>query len=462
MKKLNVIILLLLIAVAAAPFGLGFEIEHRYRGLLAEFESAGYQLKEHNYERGIYSSKASSVISIPVLSADEAPGEISVRLDSDIAHGPYSPELGWFGDLAQFNTYFFYDDKPVFPENLATDVQTRLLFNGDGQTNINMPALAELVQVDENLKMDFKGMQGVIDFNVVNGHIKINLHSEGVSFDGADQQVVAKITGIKLISDSQRGIADLMLGDGALTIDSAFFADYSTGMATEMSGLEIGGKTVTTGETIALLAHYAVDKMRVNDDSYEQARVEIEFSSLNAAAIASLQQSIRDLQADLPADPQQQNMLLMAEMMKVLPSLLKDDPGFAIKTLQVKTDEGLVKAGFSIASKGMTIVDINNPLMILPKLEGEVSLQLPEAMVRKIMLQSMRQEIITGLAKKQDSPDMTDAQIDELVNQQIDIQLQGVIDQELVKRSGDDLLAKASLKAGKVTVNGKPFNMPLN
>ena len=66
MKKLRNLIIIFVALLVLLPYFLGFEIKSRYRGLLSEFENAGYQLASHEYDQGFYHSQARSVLSIPV------------------------------------------------------------------------------------------------------------------------------------------------------------------------------------------------------------------------------------------------------------------------------------------------------------------------------------------------------------------------------------------------------------
>jgi len=455
MKKLLVI--LLLAAAAGTPFILGFEAESRYRGLLAELESAGYQLQEHDYQRGILTSTASSKLSMPMMTTDGSSSELAFRLDSEIQHGPWSIEKGWFGDLAYFETAFFHNDQPVFPEKLNALIATRLLFNGEGQTSLDMPSFDTPLKLDNDLQMAFSGLHGTMDFNVVKGVLNIDLSSDGMSLTAPDsgQMTIGKLT---LKSDSQRGIADLMMGGGKFTIDSLAFNDAANLVDVNLKDLEIFAESSAEGQTINLTAYYAVREMLINNESYKNAKLELEFTSLNAKAIAGLQQAFQDMRTQMPTDPQQQGILLMAEMMKAFPTLLKDNPGFAIKTIEVDTPEGPVKAGFSVKTSGLTILDISNPFAILPKLDSQVEVQVPETLVKSIMRQSLQKDMQQGLANNT-STELTDEDVQALVDQQLEIQLNSFIDQQFVERKAGLLVATARLKGGKLTVNGKPFNL---
>jgi uncharacterized protein YdgA (DUF945 family) len=459
MKKLSLLIALALVVSVLVPFGLGYEIESRYRGLLAEFESAGYRLQEHNYERGFYASKARSTLNIPYSNMDGQPASLQFEIVSDIAHGPLTPELGWFGDLARFQTTFYHENKPVFPEQLNASIETRLMFSGDGRTTLAMPAFAEPLLLEDGVtRVSFHGLSGTIDFNVVKGTLGTDLHSEGLIVQEADKGNLA-IGRISMVSEGARGIEDLMMGRGSFKIERISFAQPASAVDFDLENIEIAADSSESGETIGLTALYAVEKLRFGEMKFDNARLELELSSLNARALSQMQQSMQEMQQNLPADPQQQGLLIMAEMMKVLPTLLKDDPGFAIKTLQITTPEGMVKADFSMQSKGMTIVDLNDPVKLISKLNGAASVVVPELMVREMLTQSTRQELMAGLARN-DSTQLSEEQINELVNMQVDIQISGFLEQNLIQRDGSNLRASASIRDSQVKVNGKPFAMP--
>ena len=224
MKKLFLLIILAVAVGVLMPFGLGFEIESRYRGVLAEFESAGYRLDDHQYERGFFTSKAVSDLSIPYAGMDGQADKLTFRMISDIQHGPFNPAVGWLGELARFQTRFLHEDQPLFPEPLKARVETHLLFSGNGQTVIDMPAFDQPLELDDGITATFFGMDGTIDFNIVNGTLQASLHSDGGALYYGEKGNLA-IEKISLISDSARGLEDLMLGNGTFKIERISFAE---------------------------------------------------------------------------------------------------------------------------------------------------------------------------------------------------------------------------------------------
>jgi len=460
MKKIVVLILLVAVVVAGAPFILGFEIESRYRGLLAQFEEAGYELTAHDYQRGVFNSEAVSDLEIPMMTAEGQNEPLKFKLISHIMHGPYSPDAGWFGQLAQFKTDIHYQDKPIFPEQMNANMQTTLMFNGDGQTSFDMPAFLEPMQLDDGVLLTFSGVNGVFNFNVVSGHFDSRFDSAGFSVNSPGQGQIT-LKDIQLQSVADRWLEDLMLGGGFARVGMLSFNDQTDGFAMNMQGLEVGADTSAGEKTIDMTINYAVDAIELPGEKLGRSEIELQFSSLDAKAIASIQQALKVFQKNDGLTADQKMTALMGSLMAASPSLLQHDPKFAITKMNIATPEGLLKAAFSLGTKGMTIADINMLPLAMAKILADINLQVPENVVIDGMFEYFRPQLALQLqAQSQDDAEITAETIDDATHEFVKLQLESVIEQKLVERQGDMLSVSASMKDGSISVNGKPMALP--
>lgn len=466
MKKLRILIVVVLLAALLLPYFLGFEIKSRYRGLLAQFEEAGYQLTSHEYDQGFYHAQARSVLSLPLPTPEGQSSVIDLKLVSDIKHGPYTLSDGWIGDLARLTTNFFVDDKPVFPENMSSEIFTTLAFSGDGKTLINLPALESPLELDNDMKMDFAGLEGQVEFNVVKGIVIATASSNGLKFYTSDQGELV-IGKIHIDSDSRRGIADLMLGQGRFDVASVKIKDRLRGINVNLDKLSVSAKTEAEDEAINMQASYAVDAVDVDGQRYGPALVEVALDSVAAEAMARIQQGITEMQQQQVA-PEQQGIAMMGVFMSVMPTILEQNPELALRKFEIKTPQGMIRANLSLKAQNMTIADINVADQFLQKLSGDASLQIPENLLRQMMANTSRQQLQAELMRQYESSaaeaphaELPDAQqIDSMVEQQVDNQLEFMISQGFLERRGSDLVALASLKAGLLSVNGKMVPIP--
>lgn len=456
MRKLKILVLLLLAVVLALPWLLGFEIENRYRGMLSQFEQAGYLLADHKYQRGFYTAEAESVLSLPVYTPQGKQSEIRLKLVSHINHGPYTPDLGWFGDLSHFSTTLFQQDKPVFPEVLDAQIFTVIGFSGDGKTTLNIPAIDQPLAFENNFYLSFAGLQGEINFNLVKASLSLDIAGNGLEFyaPGQGRLTIGKLTGQ---SDSIRGTSGLMLGEGAVSVAAIKLSDLQRDFELSVEGLAVSAATTESDGALNMQARYQLNSVNSAEGVYGPAVIDFELASVDAEAVARIQENIQEMQQNNVA-PQQQGMAMMGMVMSVLPAILERNPALALKKLEVKTPEGLVKASLFLKAESMTIADVSDANRMVQKLAGDASLQIPEKIVREMMLNNARQQILLSLSK--DSDPIEPAQLEELAEMSANSQLNALINQKFIERDGQYLVSVAALKAGLLSINGKTFPLP--
>ena len=457
MKKLRLLIVIILLVAALSPFLLGFEIENRYRGILAEFEAAGYQLTEHTYERGFFDSQAESVLSLPVNSPKTDIEAISFTLKSQVIHGPYNLN-GWVGDLAQVRTSLLYDGKPVFPEDLQADIFTTLSFSGDGNTRIELPKLSDPAELDKDLFMDFFGLSGDISFNLVKGKIALNLAGDGLKVysPGSGRLEVGKLS---LVSESVRDVNDLMLGGGDMSVEYFRVTDEATQYSVDLDNLALSASSSIEDGNVNMTASYRFDQLLAADERFGPAELEMEIVSISAEVMTRFQESVREMQQD-QLSPQQQGLAMMGITLGAMPALLEQNPGFRINKFELLTPQGQVSATFSLAAQDMKVTDISAAPLLIQKLVGEATLQAPESLVKQILMGINLQQAMASLENSDNAEvvDMTTlrSSIEQITTEQVEM----LIRQGFVERRGNMLVSKADLKAGLLSVNGKMIPLP--
>ena len=458
MKFIRNLVILVIFLVALLPFILGFEIENRYRGLLSELEAQGYRLDSHEYARGFYDARAESTFSMPVNMPDGENFDLSFTISSNIKHGPYSLD-GWAGNLAVIKTAFFYEDQALLGDESGEQVQTELHFNSDGHTRINMPALTQARQLNDDLMLDFKGLSGDIQFNTVNGTIVMTLTGEGLSVYSPGKGRL-DINRYQLNSDSARGINDLMLGSGDFSIDRVTFNDNETAFGMELNNFQVEAITSARDEVLDLKVTYSLDRLKVADQEYASALLEVSFDSISAAAVARIQESLKEMQQN-QVPPEQQGMAIMGTFMSVLPAMLEHNPEFAIDKLQVSTPQGDVKLNFTLRAQDMKVTDVSMPQSMLQKLVADARLEVPETLVRDALKQVALQQQLAGLQNQADQEEPIDFEkINENADRQVNSQIEIAINQGFIEKKEGSLVSVASMKAGLLSVNGKTIPLP--
>ena len=335
-----------------------------------------------------------------------------------------------------------------------------MAFSGDGVTQLDIPPLADTLELENDLFLDFAGLQGQIEFNVVMGQVSVTAQTAGLRLSSPGQGEL-RLGQIQVESDSSRGIAGLMLGKGSFEIEQIAMHDWQRDFGLDVRNIAISAQTFAEAENINILASYSVAAIDIDKQRFGPAQLEIELTSISAEAMARIQENIQEMQRQ-QVPPQQQGMAIMGVFMSVMPSLLEQNPGMSLKKFELNTPQGMIQASLSLKVDDMSITDMGVSDKFLQKLVGDASLQIPESVLRQLMANSTRQQIQIELSKEQDEPVEMPAPeaIEQFVEQQVSAQLESLIGQGLLERKGLDLVTVASLKAGLLSVNGKMIPLP--
>jgi len=365
---------------------------------------------------------------------------------------------GWTGDLALITSSFLYDSKPVFPEDMQADIFTTISFSGDGNTKIDLPKLSDPAELDKDLFMDFYGLAGEIDFNLVEGKIALNLAGDGLKLysPGSGRLEVGKLS---LASESVRTVNDLMLGGGDMSVEYFSVTDESSQLSVELDNLGLSASSSIDGSNVNMAASYRFDQLLVADERYGPAELEMEIVSLSAEVMARFQESVREMQQQkLP--PQQQGLAMMGVMMSALPAFLEQNPGFRINKFELLTPQGQVSGSFSLAAEDMKVTDVSAAPLMLQKLVGDASVQVPEPLVKQMLMGISLQQAMNSLNNSGNAEEVDMAALRSNIEQLTTEQIEMLIRQGFVERKGNMLVSQAKLKAGLLSVNGKTIPLP--
>lgn len=456
MKKLRLLLLAVLVLAMLAPFLLGFEIASRYRGLLAAFEDAGYQLVSHDYQRGFFQSEARSLLRLPIQQAQPGSG-VEFEIRSRIQHGPYGPD-GWLGKLALIDSSLYYQDQPLLASATQPEIITQIDFAGGGSSRIAMTAFAEPMTLENDLRFDFAGLKGDIDFNLGEGRLQIALDSQGFRLFAPGDGMLS-VEHLELLSDTRRGLHDIMLGGGSLTAKTIRISDSNAGIELDFDNPGIAADTSASGDTLDFNARYYFDRLSTPQMQFGPAELDITLGAIAAEVVVHIQKNVREMQQKrLP--PEQQGMAMMGLIVSALPALLEHNPTLAINRLEVVTPQGPARASLSVQAVDMPVTALSAPALLLPRLHAEAEMEIPEKLLRLLQRSFSQQQVQTMLEQAEDPAEIDAAQLQQQLEAQSQQQLDMLIRQGFLKRENQRLTATALLKAGLLSVNGKMIPLP--
>ncbi|MET0023798.1 MAG: YdgA family protein [Sedimenticola sp.] len=464
MKKFFVLFVLLVAVLLAIPGYVGYQAQARYQVLVDRLEMSGFRVSKHVYQRGWFGATAESDFALPIP-ASGPNGENNIQefgftINSDVVHGPLMP-AGGIG-LAEINTRILVDGKNVFPDDYPAKIQTRVAWNGAGETLVDLPATVIPAQ-QKRPQIDFGGMNGQMVFDAGFSKLDTTLKMPGLEIsEGEAKRLV--VQGVRADSKSWLDESGLMLGSGMFEVDrfELVMIDTLTSVIVEKIGADVDSSK--QGENVSGTITYRLESADVNGERYGPAVLELSMANLPAEVLVGIQQGMEEIQRQqLPQN--QQAFAAMTLLMSNGPKLIQSDPRFSIDRLSVKTPRGDIQGRFTIQPVGLQWQEISNVQAVVEKLEAEAELSMPEPFFRFMFVQQVRNQIAQQLEMRRQMGEEVEMpephQLDVMADSAAEQQLQRLISQEVLVRDGDLLSTRASLSSGLLTVNGKSVPLPV-
>ena len=190
--------------------------------------------------------------------------------------------------------------------------------------------------------------------------------------------------------------------------------------------------------------------------------------------VAQLNEQAQKMQNGTDSERSQAFLAMLPE----LPKLVSKGASFEISTLKMAIPEGHISGNLKIS---IPESDSKNPFAMLQKLAGEGKLQMPKVIVKKMLLQTIKQKLMAQSAlekamvmqmQKSGTNDSADnkqinhnAMSDDIINKKAesdtDAKISSLVSTKILVENGDDYLIILKLENGQITVNGQPFRPEL-
>jgi uncharacterized protein YdgA (DUF945 family) len=148
-----------------------------------------------------------------------------------------------------------------------------------------------------------------------------------------------------------------------------------------------------------------------------------------------------------------------------LPELSKHVPRFNLEALRIGTEKDYAQMNGSMFLKPVTAQEIENPMMILPKIDASLNIELSESIVQLLAGQAGQRMMGNQAEMMATLPPEQRAQMEIQMREQsmmmVDEQLSGLVQQGYLVRGVGKVSAQIALKEGQLTVNGKPVGQGL-
>jgi uncharacterized protein YdgA (DUF945 family) len=220
----------------------------------------------------------------------------------------------------------------------------------------------------------------------------------------------------------------------------------------ELPGIQM--ETGVTGETINGSLRAQFDKLAAGGDIYGPFNLDFEARKLDPVALARFEQSLRNLQDQMP-DKSEEDLKsgFVSSYKQLLIDLLAKSPELELKQVKINTNRGDLTGRLKLAVAGSGGDLTGNILMLLNNLTASADLVISEPLLFFLMENSFRNEF----EGSEDRPDPLE--VEKAARAKTAGIVQSLLSQNIIIRENGSLKTSASYKSGKVTVNGHKLNV---
>lgn len=466
MKKILLVVLLIIIAIAVTPYYFGMKAEKQYHEIVSKIkQSPNVTVKKKSYERGFFNSNAKTILEIKSKSKS-----IILNSEDNITHGPFDIMGFTKGkiNLTPFVATVDSDATIKIPVTTDSGETKTIAMNSEGNTDISFDGTAEsryiipkykIIKQSENLVFNWSG----VEMNFIYDYKSNNLNSSFLSksLDITDPDTTFKISNItakSTTSDIKQNLQSLT-GDFEMKIKSIKFA--SADEKIDMSNLSFSGFSKTSSGKLNMGMKVIGDKLITSEYEFGPLTYDIAIKNIDAAAWEKIQDSANKMK--VADSPMEQGM----QVMGVLPELVKHSPVIEIKQISLKSSLGDLNADARIKVKGDNPEMLQNILLIGNTLEAEASIVASKSLVdfyiektstnQDIEIETDNNNVSEGADKLSEGQVFLEGEMkDSIESSDNSSGIKSFIDNGYLIPDGKNYSFKASLKQGQVTINGKP------
>ncbi len=469
MRAIIIIIIIALIAIIVPPYWFGMKAEEEYNNLIetvSKYENL--EIISRSYKRGWLKSSGEIKYSVK----DEDKNHLKIIQRDTIYHGPIpigtlstdkitlKPVMAIIETDADIKT----DSKEKYAEFINSlpqaNFETTLSLSGYGTTEVSIPA------VDNKLKsgtsLNWSGLDGLINFTP-------DLHKASSVFNFSeleieDEKALISVSGLNLESNLDYPASNFKnpLGDMSVKIEeiSSEGREGEDPNKVTISNFEITASTNQTGNLLNHTHSAGIGQISVGGNSYGPGIYEFEIRNIDKTAFEEIQMAIKENQADENQDTVTLSDLLTAQIMKTLPSLLKNSPEIELTKLSVKTGEGEINGHAIIAASGDSLDNPElaaNPIFLLAALSAEMNFSVSKPLFDNLLKDYKIEEITDEMNNNEKLP--SDKELQTLGQERAQAEIKEMLDQKILILNNGKYEIEATYGVGRVTLNGNPLDL---
>ncbi len=397
-----VAVVVVVLAVLAAPFGFGYWADARLDRLIAEISKNGvFHIDVITTHRGWLESTSDLEVELRgdiarkyqeyqrKAGGEAAPLRCTVR--NHIHHGPWPLVDGSKPSVAVIDSELVAGpDCKALQDRLKLAIRTRFDFDGGGTTHVALPK--QTVTSADNGTIDWHGLNADVSFDNDFQHVKTEMVSPGL--DVSDASADVSVRDLKMNSDAHQGIEGLDLGTFSLTVGAVEIAPKSgDALKTTLTKMELRGSSAEGEQaTVNTEVTMSAEKISAGDLQLGPARYVLALRNMDAAALAKLERTIADARSkNLPE--QQAGMMIGATLLGMLPDILKKGPVVELSDLSIASPQGTAKGAATLTIDTTDPAVFQNPLLLSQALVADAHLDVPEALLVALAKRSIAKEV---------------------------------------------------------------------
>ncbi len=461
MKKILVTLLILLILIVGLPYYFGIQAEKEYNKLIEQSSKiANLVVKRENYERGIFKSNANTEYIIKYGPVDL----VEITEEDTIYHGPITYFKSMNGNtvfkfaLASVDTkavikpsYSIGEIEALFDELPLLYAITEISFGNSVNTEFSIPSKKGSYNSNS---FNWKGMKGNAVFYLDENRVITSIFSPGLDLNlGSEddgEKLELSIKGIKSNADFMyiKGASGLPIGKSFFLIEN-FVLKSTNAISLILDKFEFVGNSTDKKDTIDSSYIAKLENIIVNDFKAGPGEYEIKIDNIDQESIVNIQNLVNEVSES--KNPEQNQLIIMGQLMKILPKLIEKSPKITIPKLYLMTQDGEISGDLSIYIDGDSKELSQNPLLALQHLKGQTNLKIPKSLLRTV-LENLEKDKFDMELKESGNQD---EEINKQVVKETDELIEKLIEKNVLVEDGDFYKLNAKYENGELILNGK-------
>lgn len=473
MRVVFIIILVILGIFLALPYWFGINTEKEYGNLIKGFsEAENITVVDESYKRGWLSSQAQTTFAVT-----GSEGEIfKIHNEDTIYHGPIPPEPLFKGQVSPLPVLAVIDSKAALiptPDSEYEDLirglpplihTTVLSLSGGGTTEINMPGIESKLSEDDEY-LTWSGLKATISFKPGFKDMNTLLESDGLAIKSDDLQLT--LSGVNGESDIRYEGDDyyIPLGTASFNVDAISLRskDKETGEFDNLSvkRLSFEGSTEELAGTLSSVHTLGFEEITVGELTYGPGGYKFALRNIDKSAWKNIQKILQKARNQPEQENQEEPNGYTAELMGVLPELVRKSPELEISELVIETGEGDLRGNLFIAIDGTSLSDPDlafNLLFLLAAITANAELSVTKSLLEEAM-QGFNVEEIQDEIKSGALSNLKEEEIEKLALERTRYDIGELTSQNTLVLEGDRYVLKAEYTPGQILLNGNPLDL---